>query len=190
MRRNQNRIRPELEGLESMTLLSGAAAAIHAHVATMTPIVNPLPPISISGRAHGQYFARTENPDTGATYDFAATGNISPLGQSLIAGELKTVGNINGNGPVTTIRIMGRHGALKLRVAELNPNLPPPPGSSTAANVVHFAFTVTGGNGRYRNDQGSGTLDVRFNGEFAGFESIGAGSLDMAFHPSPPPLSV
>jgi len=83
--------RPEVERLESMTLLSGMAAAAHS-----AAIPNPL---HLTGSVHGTY----QLEGTGSTSK--ASGSISPLGHITDSGS---VSHIDGLGTVTMTAKQGK----------------------------------------------------------------------------------
>ncbi len=162
MRKTWGRI-PQLESLETMALLSGVAAAAHHHVAAEVAPPGGLPMIpvgstalEISGTAQGGYVRFQRNPDTGSTYRFFASGQLTPLGSTIETGTIKAPGFIRGELATGTVHILAAKGTVTLQLTQ------EPTTTSTAASpiVYHFNYGITKATGAYKGDQGAGTVDV------------------------------
>jgi len=180
MRRNRARIRPEVEGLESMTLLSGVAASVHTAASAM--VTAPVQTVSLSGTAHGNYVSRQSNPDTGTLYSFNARGMIAPVGRTFDFGSFHTPGFIQNGQTQGRLTLVGPRGTLRMTITEVTPTTDP-------TNVFHFTYTITGGTGRFRNAQGTGNLDVTLTPAMTSSIRVGHGRLSLAFTPSTPQMT-
>ena len=85
--RNRWRRHPQLESLESLTLLSSALAMGHGVVPrAVAPVVSPARKLSLpgltllNGTAHGTFFAHGPSPASGVIYNLFASGKIEPVG--------------------------------------------------------------------------------------------------------------
>src|SRR5271157_2784659 len=90
--------RPQLEVLESMTLLSALSPAlVHPGgpilIASQAPVTPT--PVSLNGTLTGHYHvAGKVNADKGFDYVFSGNGSIGALGHVLVTGHLHSLGNI------------------------------------------------------------------------------------------------
>jgi hypothetical protein len=183
MHRNRVRIRPQVEGLESMTLLSGLATTVHAAASAM--VSTPVQAVALSGTARGSYVSRQSNPDVGTTYNFSARGRITPLGQTFDFGSFRTPGFIQNGQTQGRLTLAGPRGTVRLSITEVTPK------TDDTANVFHFTYTITGGTGRFRHAQGTGTLDVTLtpSTSMAGSPRFGHGKISLTFTSTPPAVA-
>jgi hypothetical protein len=185
------RSRPQVESLESMTLLSGVAGTLHAQsamtVVPITPVATHL--IHLTGTAKGSYHARSI-PDAGKTYTFSGAGQISPLlGQTNVTGTVQLPGLIITPVPTPTAASNTKTSPpiippLVLASGELTLSSPPigakpgaggPPAgtlklklsglSHDNANTLppFFFYTITDATGVYKGDTGSGAVVITVN---------------------------
>jgi hypothetical protein len=100
--RVSRRTRPQLEVLESMTLLSALTPTL---VRSGVPILaaatttGTTTPVSLNGTLTGDYHvAGKANPDTGLNYVFSRKGSIEALGHVTVdvTGHLHSLGNVAG----------------------------------------------------------------------------------------------
>lgn len=156
MRRNKNHVRPHLEGLEAMTLLSGMAAVGVEHHPRVAPFAQVRSfansPVALNGRLTGQFVVHVGAPDTGARYRFFALGNLNGQGETISVGSFTTPGG--------TVRLFNFHGSLTLNIQQVGPTTPPTAGQPT---TLQFQYTVTSGTGQYQGDTGTGALTVRLS---------------------------
>src|SRR3954454_4070601 len=113
MRRKRFRAQPQVEGLESMTLLSGAAGMMTGAAPLAAHLSPPAPqPLVLSGTAHGSYVGHQSNPDTGTQYSLFAQGRVTPLGQSIVRGSFTTPGFILNGTAQGTLTVSGPRGSV------------------------------------------------------------------------------
>src|SRR5271166_6645631 len=90
--------RPQLEGLESMTLLSALSPALmHPRGPILTADTAPSTPtpVFLKGTLTGHYHvAGKVNADEGLDYVFSGNGSIGVLGHVHVTGNLHSLGNI------------------------------------------------------------------------------------------------
>jgi hypothetical protein len=187
MERKQYQAHPRVEGLESMTLLSGATGALAGAVPAAVQSLPLAPePITLVGQAHGSYVARQSNPDTGTHYTLAAEGRVSPLGPTFLTGSFTTPGFIHNGTTEGTLTLRDARGSITMKIATFP--------SSTAASsaggqsTIEFAYTVTGGTGRFRNASGHGLVFVKLNpvGSWGnGTQHVGVGRVSIRITPLP-----
>ena len=151
--RISRRTHPQLEVLESMTLLSALSPAL----------VNPGGPIlaaattqgtttqvSLNGTLTGEYHgAGKVNPDKGLHYAFSGKGSIGALGHVNVdvTGHLHSLGNVAKG----LIVLSTPNGSLTL-------HLTGPEQKGFAKLPDHFTFKITNSSGKYLGDQGTGTV--------------------------------
>ena len=184
--RNRKRVSPQVEGLESMTLLSGVAAAVHHGHAVVQTATTQTQNLSLSGTVHGQYFAQSSNPDTGSTYSITAFGRISPLGRTAVTGSYQTPGFILNGTAHGSLTLTAAHGSLTLKLDQAGPI---PQNSSGGSRL--FQFTITGGTGAYAGAQGSGTVNVTLDSSNSlnlGGHHLSTGRVTLTFQPGAAPL--
>jgi hypothetical protein len=183
MHRRRVRIQPQVEGLESMTLLSGLATTVHAAASAM--VSTPVQTISLTGTANGNYISRQSNPDVGTSYNFTARGRIAPLGQTFDVGSFRTPGFIQNGQTQGRLTLIGPRGTVRLSITEVTPTGTP------TANVFHFTYTITGGTGRFRHAQGTGNLDVTLTPSTSSTNSVhlGHGKVALTFTSGPAPMA-
>lgn len=155
--RARTRARPQLEALESMTLLSGvAAAAVHRPHAEVAAVNNgPTTPgttITLSGTERGLYFARQQNPDTGKQYSFTAVGRVSPLGLTFSTGSFHTPGFILNGMVDGSLTLRAPRGLVNVMLSG--------PAQGPSAGVFDLTYTITGGTRNFANDKGTGPVEV------------------------------
>ncbi len=153
--RKSKRTRPELELLESMTLLSALAPAlVHPGgpvlVAATTPVTTTT--VSLSGTVKGDYHVTTKiTADKGLDYVVTGDGSVAPLGHVHLIGNLHSVGNITTG---------HAHGLLVLTTPDgsLTLHLTGPEQKGFAHLPDQFKFKITNSSGKYLGDAGTGTV--------------------------------
>jgi hypothetical protein len=138
--RKQMAWRPEVETLESMTLLSGGAG-VGAHAVAALAKPAPLPnPLVLTGTLSGSLQTK------GHHHLLKVSGNLSPIGKV----SFSTTAPPNGlSGGTTNLSIP--HGTAKLFVS-----LSVLPAGTTFSGT----YTVTGGTKNLANETGSGAVSV------------------------------
>ncbi len=153
--RLSKRTRPQLEVLESMTLLSALAPAlVHPGgpvlVAATTPVTTTT--VSLNGTVKGDYHVTSKiTPDEGLDYVFSGKGSVGPLGHVHVTGNVHSLGNIvNGQA----------HGLIVLSTPDgsLTLHLTGPEQKGFANLPDHFTFKITNSSGKYLGDIGTGTV--------------------------------
>ena len=196
--RDRWRRRPQLESLESMTLLSSAAAMAHAAAhRVVAPMTSPAPKLPssglalLNGTAHGTFFAHGPSPTSGTIYSLFASGKVAPVGSTLLVGGFQTRGVIASDGSSGTIVFEAPQGNLSLRLFAT----PGPTASTPAASQYHFTYQVATGSGAYKNVSDSGTVDVTLqpiNTNIHGQPVSNPGffgNSTLTFHPNPMPIA-
>lgn len=161
--RDRWRRRPQLETLESMTLLSSASAMAHsaAH-RVVAPTISPAPKLPspglalLNGTAHGTFFAHGPSPTSGTIYSLFASGKVAPVGSTLLVGGFQTRGVIASDRSSGTIVFEAPQGNLFLRLFAT----PGPTASAPTASQYHFTYQGATGSGAYKNVSGSGTVEI------------------------------
>jgi len=168
--RMSRRTRPQLEVLESMTLLSALSPAL-AHpggpilAAATTP--GTTTQVSLNGTLTGDYHVAGQvNPDKGLHYVFSGNGSVKPLGHADVdvTGNLHSLGNVAEGQAKGLIVLSTPKGSLTL-------HLTGPEQKGFAKLPDHFTFKITNSFGKYdtsrRNRQPPGARRAWTCGERA-----------------------
>jgi hypothetical protein len=155
--RTTRRLRPRLEPLESLALLSGIAPA--HHISTPALVTEARPGASqlaiLSGTLHGTFFAHTGSPASGTVYSLFASGKIGPTGPTLLNGGFQQSGftarGVGGGNLV--LNSEANRGTLALRLSELSGPSAGSPGSYL------FEYQVARGVGAATAGR-SGTVEI------------------------------
>jgi hypothetical protein len=152
MRDRDRRQRPQVESLEGLTLLSGVAA--HIPVVAHAPALRMAAVTSLSGTAHGTFFAHTGSASSGTIYSLFASGRLGGVGPTLLVGGFQSRGfsTHGAGGGNLVIAAESQPGNLFLRLTELAGPTPATPGEYL------FAYSINHGSGAFQDDSGSGTL--------------------------------
>ena len=160
MNRPQTALRPRVESLESLTLLSGLAASMHA-VAALATAPNPTTPrdLALNGTVHGTYTSHSL-PDVGTTYDLTGHGHVSHLGRTSLTGNLHSVGFIVMLPVSATTPDAHATGQVFLSDSRgtVTLTLTGPPQEAFANLPDRFTYKVTNGSGAFRNVSDTGTI--------------------------------
>jgi len=151
--------RPQLEVLESMTLLSTLSPAlVHPGRPILAAVTTgTTTPVSLKGTLVGLYHvAGKANPDKGLDYVFSGNGSIPALGQVLVhvTGNLHSLGNVAEGRAKGLVVLSTSKGSLTL-------HLTGPEQKGFARLPDHFTFQITNGSGNYLHDRGTGSVDFR-----------------------------
>ena len=150
--------RPQLEVLESMTLLSALTPTFVRSggpilAAATTPGTTTL--VSLNGTLTGDYHvAGKANPDKGLHYVFSGKGSIGALGPVTVdvTGHLHSLGNVATGQAKGLIVLSTPNGSFTLHLTG------PEQRKAFAPLPDHFTFKITNSSGTYLGDQGTGTV--------------------------------
>jgi hypothetical protein len=169
-RRSRGQRRPEVEPLESFTLLSGLATST-ALATPMIPIsvkVIPLPVIvSLNGTTHGTWSVLKTPPDTGITYSVTTKGSFVKYGAGTVNGTFHTPGFILNGKATGSLLVTFPKGTLTLKLSA-----PAPKGFPALPSEL--SFVVTKGTGVFHNKVG---------------DPVGRGTVKVTLFPAPPSAS-
>jgi hypothetical protein len=174
MRRRTN-MYPDLEPLESLSLLSGAAAAMMHHVHAQ---VSNGGTIELSGTEHGAFYARKTSSRT--TETLFATTDLAPVGFESTTGTLHVNSGISSGPPSGTLRVITGRGTLRLQIPKsvaLPAGLPAP----TSPHEIVDTYIITKGTGAYRHDTGSGVVEITVHNAIPTVTRFQAGVVDITF---------
>lgn len=132
MDRTSRARQPQVERMESRTLLSGS-------------------PLHLRGAAHVEWIYTT-SPDGSDVISLKGFGQIGPLGLSRVSGSMSFLTapapGVNSFIPYNgTINLSNRHGSVTVRVVHE---------TNDPKNLVHY--DITAGTGTYQDASGSGTI--------------------------------
>jgi hypothetical protein len=181
--RISRRTRPQLEVLESMTLLSALSPALAppgGPILIAATTQGTTTPVSLNGTLTGDYqVAGKVNPDTGLDYVFSGKGSIKALGHVTVdvTGHLHSLGNVAKGQTKGLIVLSTPEGSLTL-------HLTGPEQKGLAPLPIRFTFKITNSSGKYLRDQGTGTvIFVRDPGGTSATPEHG--TFTMVFVPAP-----
>jgi hypothetical protein len=116
-----------------------------------TIVSDPVQQSPLSGTVSGTWTMKMTLPDTGGDQVLTGTGNVAPLGDVQMSGELHTPGFILMGETTGTVTLSNADGSVTLQLVG-----PPQPGFSPPPST--FQYTITGGTGKYTGLSGSGTV--------------------------------
>ena len=153
--RKATRYQPQIENLESITLLSGMFAGMHGPTASISTLAVPEPRraaafLGLNGWSRGTYQVIAGPPDMGATYKLSGGGFVDPLGKSHITGTVNQLGNVARGRARGQIVIAASRGDLTLTLIG-------PVRSGFSPLPERFSFKITSASGAYRHVRGHGT---------------------------------
>ncbi len=189
--RERLKARPQLESLETMTLLSGAAAtalSLHDHSeVSVTPTALDST-LTLSGTEQGVFLARRSR--SGKTYDITATGILTPIGSTSASGNLHVVSGISSGPPNGTLNLITGKGTLTLQIPE-SVDIPSGLPTATSTNEIVDTYVITRGTGAYQGDTGSGVVEFTFKGVNSAGARSQVGRIDITFTTllAPPPTT-
>ena len=146
--------KPQLELLESMTLLSGLAflAAIDPSTSAIVQS-SQRAPIALNATTHGTLTTTQKNPDAGKEFQLYTSGPAAALGHVSIDGALLTPGFIAHSQASGSLKVHTRRGELTLSVKE--------PSQFGFSSLPHsLTYSITSGTGHYQGATGSGRLTI------------------------------
>jgi hypothetical protein len=158
--------RPQLEVLESMTLLSalahplayqGGPILVHPLVHQGGPIQITLgsgteKPVSLKGTLKGNYhLSGAVIADTGLDYVFSGKGTIGALGHVDMTGNMHSLGYIAEGRATGSIILSIPKGSMTLQLTG-------PEQNGFAHLPDHFKFKITNTSGKYLGDTATGTV--------------------------------
>ena len=156
--RERLRLRPRVESLESMTLLSGVSAAVRGAIAALLAPVAPTSghEIDLTGTVTGTYHVHSSNPDTGKDFSFFGSGPVAPLGHVELTGHINSPGFIARGHSRGLLVLSNPNGSLTLAVAGPEQN-----GFTPVPDT--FTFKITSASGKFKGDTGTGFMVLELN---------------------------
>ncbi len=150
---SRRKLRPSVEGLESLRLLSGMAHAVAAHpVAVVHAEATKASAAVAVVHLHGTIHA-TVKLVSASTLAIAGSGNLGSVGAASINFRLTKTGAL----PTSTLSTkLGKITLAGNASALLGGGSATSPGANSLAES--FPYTVVGGTGAYARSTGSGTL--------------------------------
>ena len=181
--RDPRRLRPAVERIEAMTLLS-SFAGVMPHAAVVEAQANTTThQIQLTGTVQGSYIERTVNPDTGHKFSFQGLGELKPLGSVSLAGTIQSPGFIANGRSTGTLVLNGLDGSVTLSVTG-----PPQNGKTPVPDV--FNYKITSATGGYKGDTGSGYIDLTLTPSGILTSALTqTGRFTMQFLTTPPPTA-
>lgn len=151
---NRRQLRPSVEGLESLQLLSGMAHAVAVHPIALVHAEATKAPATVAVvDLHGTIRTTVKLAATNLVV-IAGSGNLGAVGTASINIHLSRGGSL----PLFTLAT--RQG--KITLAGISSTLSSSPATLTSptsgTDSGSFAYTVAGGTGAYAHSTGSGTL--------------------------------
>ena len=158
--RRRHDCRPEVEPLESLTLLSIISPALSSHpsgsaeVASSTRI-RTTRPVALNFTVQGSYQVIMKNPDVGRTYQFQteSTGRTHGLGPTTLDGAITTPGFVAQGYATGQLIAHTSRGDLQIQLAG-------PLTAGFSALPGKLSYSITGGTGKYAHAHGFGVVDV------------------------------
>ena len=152
--REAKRYQPQIEDLESLTLLSGGFAGMHGPAASIATLaiaerrqVDAF--LHLNGTLAGTYQVVSGMSDVGHIYTLAGDGFINPLGQAHGTGDFNQLGFVARGRAHGQIALTTSRGSLTLTFkGPLQKGFAPLP--------YVFLFKITSGSGAYPRDRGHG----------------------------------
>lgn len=138
--RKQLRRRPEVEGLEAMTLLSGMAGVVPQAVEALAKTPALPNPLNLTGTLSGTLTKK------GHGETIKAAGNLSPIGK------------VSFSGPATGFSISG--GPSNLTIPDKTAKLFMSLNLTPAGTSLSGTYTITGGTKTLAGEMGSGKVTV------------------------------
>jgi hypothetical protein len=181
-----------------MAMLSGGITGSAAAALVSTPPTTVASTyIALNGEAKGFYASSTATSTAGTIYGLAASGKLTPVGQSLVAGTIHTGGSTSNGMGTGDLIVSAPGGTLSLHLTQF---FPPSAGSTSSGTPVApsglwFHFVITKGTGKYAGDTGIGNVNVHFTpgtlppGSPAATVVNGFGSVTLDFSSVPPPTA-
>jgi hypothetical protein len=153
---------PQLETMESLTLLSGVAASAlvlptHAEIATKTT-TSPL-----KGTLRGTFHGHQLGSEMIYDYDIKASGKLTPIGAATVTASLQEFPGILENSSSGSLDLITGRGTLTLQMSDLlvlSDQTPLP----TSPNEIAVTYEISDGTGAYQDDTGIGVVDFTLTG--------------------------
>jgi hypothetical protein len=196
--RNRRQRQPEVEALEAMTLLSGAAQAFNVHGAAVVIEPNTVAAgqrtvapesqaVSVSGRVTGSYSA-SETASGGEAYTFNGSGFVAPLGVASMTGTTQV--SVFTTAPSATFGFSPASGTITLSNASgtITFALTGPDINMAAIHPDTWHYTISSATGAYQGETASGYVVFMVNPTVSGSTSeVGTFTLIFMRRGTPPP---
>jgi hypothetical protein len=153
--RISKRYRPEIEKLESMTLLSGVSTGLPGLAASITTLTSSggsgsVEQVKLNGTLRGTYHVDDSNPDVGQNYTLFGHGRVSPVKTADVTGHVNSLGNVATGKAHGLLVISTPQGSLTLKLTG-------PSQKGLARLPDRFSFKITNSSGAYLHDRRHGT---------------------------------
>jgi hypothetical protein len=145
------RTRLQFEELEARTLLSATSlpsAALGHGLAALATSKQP----ALKGTLKGTYQLGPSVAASGATFELAGSGSVTPLSKVTASGFLQALGFISTGHAGGLVTLTNRSGAVKLQLS----------GTSAGATRLpqHFTYLLVWGSGAYAHLNHGGTVNL------------------------------
>jgi hypothetical protein len=184
--RERMKARPQLESLESMTLLSGAAATALSHQGFTEVSTAQAATLTLRGTEHGVFHAN--RGDSEKSYEIKAAGKLSPFGPTTATGNLTELLVFTFDLPYYgSLQLVTKTGTLTIDFPdgeEIPSGLP----TAKSKNEIVATYDITQGTGAYTDDTGSGVVELTFNRAISARSPVQVGRVGITFtslRPSP-----
>ncbi len=144
MRKDIHAVRPAVEEVERRSLLSGGMHHPHPSAAGLTTI-------QLEGTIRGRYHALAAPPDVGPTFAANGNGHIQGIGRTHATAVVHGTGFILSGHAQGDATLKGPHGKVTIHLTGV------PFQAGFQGLPATFAFSITGGTGKYRNVHENGT---------------------------------
>jgi hypothetical protein len=175
---------PQLETMESLTLLSGVAASALV-LPTPAEIANTTATSPLRGTLRGTFLVHQLGTEILYDYDLEAAGKLTPIGAATITGILHEFPGTNDEGWNGSMDLTTSRGTLTLQMP--NPSMLPQWTAPAGSHETNVTYYISDGTGAYQNDTGIGVAEFKFTGGNL-VEGSGAGEVAIKFTALPKTL--
>ncbi len=184
MRDTRRSRRPQVETLETMTLLSGVTAMVMPQAPAPAAMTRNLPIpeiVGLNGQASGSYTSSRKISDAGAAYKLEkVSGMFDGYGKGVVTGTLHTPGFIRNSRSVGTLKVALPGGAVFVALSSGSQK-------SFAGLPSQVSYVITRGTGRFHDAAGDptgrGVIDVSSRASSGLMIFSGHGKISLNFRP-------
>ncbi|MDB5351438.1 MAG: hypothetical protein JWN86_2685 [Planctomycetota bacterium] len=145
--------KPQVESLESMTLMSATAGTLPIGSALVHIAAKEARPVAVHAMLHGTYTRHVFLADAGTTFDLSGAGRVSPLGRATVRATLHNLGFIATGHAGGTLTLSTAQGSVTL-------NLTGPLQDGFSPLPTAYDYTTVGGTGRLAHVTSTGTATL------------------------------